>query len=36
MRADLLLVDGNPTEDILATRNIVNVWTRGVSVDRRR
>ena len=36
MRADLLLVDGNPTQDILATRNIVDVWTRGVRVDRRR
>jgi imidazolonepropionase-like amidohydrolase len=35
MRADLLLVDGNPTQDILATRNIVEVWTRGVGVDRR-
>ena len=34
MRADLLLVDGNPTQDILATRNIVDVWTRGVHVDR--
>lgn len=36
MRADLLLVEGNPTEDILATRNIVDVWTDGVRVDRRR
>jgi imidazolonepropionase-like amidohydrolase len=36
MRADLLLVDGNPTQDILATRNVVDVWTRGVRVDRAR
>jgi imidazolonepropionase-like amidohydrolase len=30
MRADLLLVEGNPSEDILATRNIVGVWKRGI------
>ena len=36
MRADLLLVDGNPTQDITATRNVVDVWIRGVRVDRRR
>ena len=34
MRADLLLVDGNPTTDILATRNILAVWKRGVKVAR--
>jgi imidazolonepropionase-like amidohydrolase len=34
MRADLLLVKGDPTKDILATRNIVAVWKRGVRVQR--
>jgi imidazolonepropionase-like amidohydrolase len=34
MRADLLLVEGNPTRDILATRNIVAVWKRGVRIQR--
>ena len=29
MRADLLLIDGNPLEDIKATRNILKVWVRG-------
>jgi imidazolonepropionase-like amidohydrolase len=33
-RADLLLVQGDPTNDILATRNIVAVWKAGVLVDR--
>jgi imidazolonepropionase-like amidohydrolase len=32
LRADLLLVEGNPTQDILATRHIVAVWKRGVRV----
>ena len=36
MRADLVLVEGNPTQDILATRNIVAVWKRGVQVQRQR
>ncbi|MGW5261462.1 amidohydrolase family protein [Microbispora sp. NPDC004025] len=30
MRADLLLVDGDPTRDITATRAIAGVWRRGV------
>jgi hypothetical protein len=34
LRADLVLVEGDPTHDILATRNIVNIWKRGVPVDR--
>lgn len=33
-RADLLLVEGDPTRDILATRNIVAVWKRGIPVSR--
>jgi len=32
--ADLVLVKGDPTKDILATRNIVAVWKNGVKVDR--
>jgi imidazolonepropionase-like amidohydrolase len=33
-RADLVLVDGDPTRDILATRRIVEIWKRGVPVVR--
>jgi len=33
-RADLLLVDGDPTKNILDTRNIVAVWKRGIRVQR--
>jgi imidazolonepropionase-like amidohydrolase len=33
-RADLLLVKGDPTTDIKATRDIVSVWKLGVQVDR--
>jgi imidazolonepropionase-like amidohydrolase len=36
LRADLLLVEGNPTRDILSTRNIVAVWKRGEQASRRR
>jgi imidazolonepropionase-like amidohydrolase len=32
MRADLMLADGDPTRDILATRRIVEVWKRGARV----
>ena len=32
MRADLLLVDGDPTNDIRDTRNIVAVWKRGARI----
>ncbi len=33
-RADLLLVDGDPTTDIEATRAIVGIWKNGFAVDR--
>lgn len=36
MVADLLLVDGDPTADILATRNINTIWKRGVALTRTR
>jgi hypothetical protein len=36
LRADLLLVNGDPTASIQATRDIVAVWKAGVSVDRDR
>jgi imidazolonepropionase-like amidohydrolase len=35
LRADLLLVDGDPTTDILATRNIAGVWKNGALLDRK-
>jgi len=34
LRADLVLVKGNPDEDILATRNIVAVYKAGIADDR--
>jgi len=33
-RADLVLVKGDPTMDILATRNILSVWKCGQQIDR--
>jgi imidazolonepropionase-like amidohydrolase len=36
MRADLVLVDGDPTRDILVTRRVVEVWKKGVPVKRTR
>jgi imidazolonepropionase-like amidohydrolase len=34
LRADLLLVDGDPLADITATRRIAGVWRGGVAYDR--
>jgi len=34
MRADLLLVDGDPLRDIRATRSIARIWKNGAPVDR--
>jgi imidazolonepropionase-like amidohydrolase len=34
MRADMVLVDGDPTTNIEATRDIVAVWKKGVKVKR--
>ncbi|MDB4966994.1 MAG: amidohydrolase family protein [Myxococcales bacterium] len=34
LRADLVLVEGDPTADIRRTRAITGVWKRGVAVDR--
>jgi imidazolonepropionase-like amidohydrolase len=36
LRADLLLVNGDPTADILATRDIVTIWKGGVPLTRER
>jgi imidazolonepropionase-like amidohydrolase len=36
MRADLVLVQGDPSRDIVATRNIVAVWKRGEQATRQR
>ena len=34
LRADLILIDGDPSVDVVATRRIVGVWKRGVAVGR--
>ena len=34
LRADVVLVQGDPTSDIFATRDIVAVWKRGIRVER--
>lgn len=36
LRADLVLVQGDPTTNILATRQIVEVWKKGVRVQRKK
>ncbi|GKT50712.1 uncharacterized protein ColSpa_10893 [Colletotrichum spaethianum] len=36
LRADLVLVEGNPLEDISATRNIKRIWIQGEEVDPRK
>ena len=36
LRADLVLVEGNPTTDVRSTRRIVGVWKKGVAVQRTR
>jgi imidazolonepropionase-like amidohydrolase len=32
-RADMLLVRGDPTSDVLATRNILRVWKGGIEIE---
>jgi imidazolonepropionase-like amidohydrolase len=34
LRADLLMVQGDPTVNIKATRKIQRIWKAGVEVDR--
>jgi hypothetical protein len=34
LRGDLVLVNGDPTSDILATRDIAGVWKRGLEIHR--
>jgi imidazolonepropionase-like amidohydrolase len=34
LKADMILVDGDPTRDIAATRRIVSIWKNGYVVDR--
>jgi imidazolonepropionase-like amidohydrolase len=36
LRADMVLVQGDPTREIEATRNIVEIWKKGVAVTRTR
>ena len=35
LRADLVLVTGDPTKEITATRNIVEIWKGGARLDRK-
>jgi imidazolonepropionase-like amidohydrolase len=34
LRGDLVLVKGDPTQDVLATRDIVSIWKTGAEVNR--
>ena len=34
LRADMVLVKGDPTKNILCTRNIVRIWREGIEVIR--
>jgi adenine deaminase len=34
LRADLVLINGNPVEDIRATRDLKEIWKAGVPLDR--
>ena len=34
LRADLVLVEGDPTKDIASTENIVTIWKKGLPVNR--
>lgn len=34
LRADLLLVEGDPTEDVTRTRSVAGIWKGGVRLDR--
>lgn len=34
LRADMVLVKGDPTRDILSTRDIAAIWKRGIPVER--
>lgn len=34
LRADLVLINGDPTQNILATKDITKIWREGVEVDR--
>ena len=36
LRADLVLVDGDPTQDVRRTRHIAGIWKAGRAVERRR
>lgn len=35
LRADLVLVNGDPTEDVAVIRNIADIWMNGYAVDRK-
>jgi imidazolonepropionase-like amidohydrolase len=35
LRADLVLVEGDPSRDIRATRSIVMIWKAGAALERR-